>query len=40
MQLLLLVSVLSQTLLAFVSSHFVFFSLFTAWHTSFFNTPD
>ena len=30
--LLLLMSVLSQTLLAFVGSHFALFSFFSAWH--------
>lgn len=34
MDLLLLVTVLSQTLLALVSSHLVFLSFFTAWHNN------
>lgn len=34
--LLLLVAVLSQTLLAFVGRHLVFFSFLTTWHKKFF----
>jgi hypothetical protein len=30
-----LMSVLSQTLFAFVGGHFVFLSFFTAWHNTF-----
>jgi hypothetical protein len=30
-----LMSVLSQTLFAFVGGHFVFLSFFTAWHSTF-----
>jgi hypothetical protein len=39
LQLFFLVTVLSQTLLAFVSSHFMFFSFFTTWHNAFLVWP-
>gem|GEM_PF-3686752 len=40
LSLLFLVSVLSQTLLALVSGHFVFLSFFSTWHNVFWFCPD